>query len=65
MNMRTKNEVSNETVLLDRNQAGSIYNLGWQTLDRIASECNARITIGRRVLYHKPTLDSYFLSLTE
>lgn len=65
MNLRTKNEVTNETIMLDRGQAQKIFNLGWQTLDNIAKDCGARISVGRRILYHKGKLEAYFNSLVE
>lgn len=65
MNLRTRNEVTNETVLLDKGQAQMIFNLGWQSIDNIAKECGARISVGRRILYHRGKLEAYFDSLVE
>jgi len=63
MRARTITEVTSETVLIDRKTAGILYSLGWQTLDKVATECGAKCYIGKRVLYHRRKLEEHFNTL--
>lgn len=50
----------NEITLLSKMQAVTRYNLGAASIRKIADECGAVIHIGKRVLYHRQTIDDYF-----
>lgn len=53
----------NDVVLLSKMQAVTRYNLGATSIRQIADDCGAVVYIGRRVLYHRQTMDEYFESI--
>lgn len=55
----------NEITLLSRMQAVTRYNLGASSIRRVAEDCGALVRIGRRVAYHRQTLDDFFENITE
>lgn len=50
-------------VNLSQEQAKARYNIGENTLYRISSEIGADIYIGKKHLYNKKKLDTYFENL--
>lgn len=50
----------NEITLLSKMQAVTRYNLGVSSIRRIAEDCGALVRIGKRVAYHRQTLDDFF-----
>lgn len=65
MRRRTRSDVTESTVLLDKETASSLFSLGYQTLDKVARKCNGRIKIGRRVLYKRKVIEEFIDSLGE
>lgn len=55
----------NEITLLSKMQAVTRYNLGASSIRRIAGDCGALVRIGKRVVYHRQTLDDFFENITE
>ena len=55
----------NELTLLSKMQAITRYNLGAASIRRVAEDCGAIVRIGRRVAYHRQTLDDFFARITE
>ena len=53
----------NEITLLSKMQAVTRYNLGASSIRRIAEDCGALVRIGKRVAYHRQTLDDFFESI--
>lgn len=61
--LKINRDISLDEVLnLSREDAITRYRIGKMTLIRVADEANAKIKIGSRTLYHRPTLDKYFES---
>ena len=55
------NEVNlNQVIALTEDQARSRYNVGSNTLFKIADEAAANIRIGKKRLYSRSKLDQYF-----
>jgi hypothetical protein len=65
MQLRDKSAITSETLMLDRQQASQLVGLGWQSMDKIARQIGARVTVGRRVLYNRKKLEQYFDLLSE
>lgn len=57
--MKNTNNASNEKRLLNVNELADYLGLGRCTADTLATKINARINIGRRVLYDKNIVDEY------
>lgn len=55
----------NEITLLSKMQAVTRYNLGASSIRRVAKDCGALVRIGKRVVYHRQTLDDFFENITE
>lgn len=55
----------NEMVLLTIEQAVNRYNIGKASIREAANEAGAVVRIGRRILFHRETLDNYFDGLRE
>lgn len=53
----------NEITLLNKMQAVTRYNLGASSIRKVAEDCGALVRIGKRVAYHRQTLDDFFESL--
>ena len=54
----------NDRVFLDIEQMQARFNLGRQTLDRIAVTIGAKVKIGRRTLYKRKLMDDWADSLS-
>ena len=52
-----------EITLLNKMQAVTRYILGASSIRRIAEDCGALVRIGKRVAYHRQTLDDFFESI--
>lgn len=64
--LKVNQDVSlNEVLNLSREDAITRYRIGKMTLIKVADEAGAKIKVGSRTLYHRPTLDKYFESKTE
>lgn len=50
----------NQVVALTESQARSRYNIGANTLYKLADEAQANIRVGKRRLYSRNKLDQYF-----
>lgn len=60
--LKTKNSgISKVTITIE--QAKERYNLGTNTLNKVAADANAIIYVGRRKVFHVPKLDKYFEEL--
>lgn len=53
----------NEITLLNKMQAVTRYNLGASSIRKVAEDCGALVRIGKRVAYHRQTLDDFFESI--
>lgn len=53
----------NEITLLSKMQAVTRYNLGASSIRKVAEDCGALARIGKRVAYHRQTLDDFFESI--
>ena len=53
----------NEITLLSKMQAVTRYNLGASSIRKVAEDCGALVRIGKRVAYHRQTLDDFFESI--
>lgn len=54
----------NEMVLIDSEQMQARFNLGRQTLDKIAVTIGAKVKVGRRTLYKRQVMDDWAGSLS-
>mgnify|MGYP001264472220 CR=1 FL=1 len=54
----------NQVVTLTIEQAKARYNIGYNTLYKVAEQAGAIIKIGRRRLFSRKKLDEYFQNLT-
>lgn len=54
----------NEMVLIDSEQLQARFNLGRQTLDKIAVTIGAKVKVGRRTLYKRAVMDDWADSLS-
>ena len=52
-----------EITLLNKMQAVTRYNLGASSIRKVAEDCGALVRIGKRVAYHRQTLDDFFESI--
>ena len=57
--------VTYEPLTLDKEQAKSRYNLGENSLNKIAAAAGAYIKVGRRNLYLRKAMDTYFENLAQ
>lgn len=53
----------NDRVLIDIEQMQARFNLGRQTLDKIAVTIGAKVKVGRRTLYKRAVMDDWADSL--
>ncbi len=61
--IKINKDISLDEVLnLSMPDAVTRYRIGKMSLLKIADECGAKIKVGSRTLYHRPTLDKYFNS---
>lgn len=54
----------NDRVLIDIEQMQARFNLGRQTLDKIAVTIGAKVKVGRRTLYKRQVMDDWADSLS-
>lgn len=66
MRARKNNKiVTFEPLTLDKDQAKARYNLGESSLNKIATVAGACIKVGRRKLYLRKAMDTYFENLAQ
>lgn len=52
-------------ILVDSSELQALLCCGRHTANKIAKDANARVSVGRRVLYNRAKIESYLNSLSE